>query len=65
MGGTLTEMAGDDPAFLDLGRGLHAMKQLAAPEEPARAALFLLSEEASLVAGTALFADGGIAVSKV
>lgn len=65
MGGTLTEMAGDDPAFLDLVPGLHAMKRLAAPEEVARAALLLLSEEASLVTGTAPFADGGNAVSKV
>ena len=65
MGGTLTEMAGDDPAFLDLASGLHAMKRLAAPEEVAPAALFLLSEQASLVTGTAPFADGGNAVSKV
>ena len=61
----MTEMAGDDPAFLDLASGLHAMKRVAAPAEVARAALFLLSELASLVTGTAPFADGGNAVSKV
>lgn len=64
-GGTLTEMAGDDPAFIDFAKGLHAMKRLAEPDEIARAALFLLSDEASFVTGAALFADGGNAVSKV
>ena len=63
-GGTLTEMAGDDPDFLEFARGLHALKRLAQPEEIARAALFLMSEAASFVTGAALFADGGNAVSK-
>ena len=34
--------------------------RLAAPEEPARAALWLLSDEASYVTGSHLFCDGGV-----
>ncbi|WP_428928507.1 SDR family oxidoreductase [Marinibacterium sp. SX1] len=63
-GGTMTEMAGSDPAFHDWVSGLHALRRMATPDEIARAALFLLSEDASFVTGTALFADGGNAIFK-
>ena len=63
-GGTMTEMAGDDPAFHEWVRGLHALKRMAEPEEIAQAALFLLSEQASFVTGTALYADGGNSITK-
>ena len=38
-----------------------ALKRMGTPEEIARAALFLSSDDASLVVGAELFADGGIA----
>lgn len=63
-GGTATEMAGD-PAQREWAAGLHAMKRIAEPEEIARAALFLASDMASFVAGSALWADGGNAAVKL
>jgi NAD(P)-dependent dehydrogenase (short-subunit alcohol dehydrogenase family) len=38
-----------------------AIKRMGEPDEIARAALFLVSDDASLVIGTELFADGGLA----
>ena len=63
-GGTKTDMAGDDPGFHEFVRGLHALKRMAAPEEIAQAALFLLSDQSSFVTGTALLADGGNSINK-
>lgn len=63
-GGTKTAMAGDDPAFHEWVEGLHALKRMAEPEEIARAALFLISEESSFVTGSALMADGGNSINK-
>jgi NAD(P)-dependent dehydrogenase (short-subunit alcohol dehydrogenase family) len=63
-GGTATEMAGDQ-AVRDWAAGLHAMKRIAEPEEIARAALFLASDMASFVTGSALWADGGNAAVKL
>ena len=63
-GGTATEMAGDEAAR-EWAAGLHAMKRIAEPEEIARAALFLASDMASFVAGSALWADGGNAAVKL
>lgn len=64
-GGTMTPMAGDDPAFHEVVRGFHALKRMAEPEEIATAALFLLSGMASFVTGTALIADGGNSIAKL
>lgn len=64
-GGTHTPMAGDDEAFHDFVKGLHALKRMAKPEEIARAAMFLLSDNASFVTGSAMLADGGNSISKV
>ena len=43
---------------------LHALKRLAAPEEIARAALFLASDASSFVTGTAMLVDGGVSVMR-
>jgi NAD(P)-dependent dehydrogenase (short-subunit alcohol dehydrogenase family) len=63
-GGTATAMAGDE-AQRAWAAGLHALKRIADPEEIARAALFLASDMASFVAGSALWADGGNAAVKL
>lgn len=63
-GGTATDMAGD-AGQREWAAGLHALKRIAEPEEIARAALFLASDMASFVAGSALWADGGNAAVKV
>ncbi len=64
-GGTLTPMAGTDPAFHEAVRSFHALKRMATPEEIAQAALFLLSDAASFVTGTAFLADGGNSITKL
>lgn len=63
-GGTRTAMAGDDAAFHDWVKGLHALKRMAEPEEIARAALFLVSDDSSFVTGSAMMADGGNSINK-
>ena len=63
-GGTMTPMAGTDAAFHDVVRGFHALKRMADPSEIARAALFLLSDHASFVTGSAMIADGGNSITK-
>ncbi|WP_226622022.1 SDR family oxidoreductase [Alloyangia pacifica] len=64
-GGTMTEMAGTDPEFHAHVRNMHALKRMAAPEEIARAALFLLSDQSSFVTGSAVLADGGNSILKM
>ena len=64
-GGTMTEMAGDDPAFHEYVKGLHALKRMADPEEIAEAALFLISDQSSFVTGSAMIADGGNSITKI
>lgn len=61
-GGTKTAMAGDDPAGHEYVASLHPLKRMAAPEEIARAALFLLSDQSTFVTGSAMLADGGISI---
>ncbi len=60
-GGTDTPMATfktpEERAFVE---GFHALRRIAAPDEIAQAALFLASDMASFVAGSALYADGGV-----
>ncbi|SHF78559.1 Enoyl-(Acyl carrier protein) reductase [Pseudosulfitobacter pseudonitzschiae] len=60
----MTAMAGDDPGFHEVVRGLHALKRMADPSEIAQVALFLLSESASFVTGSAIVADGGNSINK-
>lgn len=63
-GGTDTAMAGSD-ANKSWAASLHAMKRIADPDEIAQAALFLASDMASFVSGSALWADGGNAAVKM
>lgn len=68
-GGTDTAMnvaraPGAGPGVLAFVQALHALKRLAEPEEIARAALFLASDAASFVTGTAMLADGGASISR-
>jgi len=68
-GGTDTPMniANDPssgPEVRDFLNGLHALKRLASPEEIAKAALYLVSEEASFITGTATLVDGGASITK-
>ena len=64
-GGTKTQMAGDDPQTHEWVAGLHALKRMATPEEIAKIAGFLLSDDASFITGSALIADGGNSINKV
>ena len=63
-GGVDTGMAGSEEQK-EWAAGLHALKRIASPEEIAKAALFLVSDDASFVAGSALWADGGNAAVKL
>lgn len=67
-GGTLTAMAMDaatNPQTKAFIGALHALKRIAAPIEIANAALFLASDLASFVTGSAMLADGGNSISKL
>lgn len=64
-GGTMTPMAGDDAGFHEVVRGFHALKRMAEPSEIANAAMFLLSDHASFVTGSAMIADGGNSINKL
>jgi NAD(P)-dependent dehydrogenase (short-subunit alcohol dehydrogenase family) len=63
-GGTLTEMAGTDPAVHAAVGGFHALRRLAAAKEIAQAALFLASNRSSFVTGSAMLVDGGNSITK-
>ena len=45
-------------------KGLHALKRVAAPEELARSVLYLASDDASFVTGTASLVDGGASITR-
>lgn len=44
--------------------GLHALKRVATPEEIARSVLYLASDDASFVSGTASLVDGGLSITR-
>jgi NAD(P)-dependent dehydrogenase (short-subunit alcohol dehydrogenase family) len=67
-GGTDTPMGrlvADTPEKQDFVAGLHALKRIASPDEIARSALYLASEAASFMTGTAMLVDGGVSVFRV
>ena len=43
---------------------LHALKRVATPDELARSVLYLASDDASFVSGTAMLVDGGISITR-
>jgi NAD(P)-dependent dehydrogenase (short-subunit alcohol dehydrogenase family) len=43
---------------------LYALKRMAKPEEIAQAALFLASDAASFITGTAMLVDGGVSINR-
>jgi NAD(P)-dependent dehydrogenase (short-subunit alcohol dehydrogenase family) len=66
-GGTDTPMgreATSAPGAREFVEGLHALKRIARPEEIARAALYLASDAASFVTGTAMLVDGGVSINR-
>jgi NAD(P)-dependent dehydrogenase (short-subunit alcohol dehydrogenase family) len=66
-GGTDTPMAramNAAPEMITFVEGIHALKRLASPDEIARSALFLASDAASFVTGTAMLVDGGVSINK-
>ena len=66
-GGTQTAMA-DEMVSTDemraFVRNMHALKRIASPDEQARAALFLASDAASFVTGSAMLVDGGVSINR-
>ncbi len=51
----------DKKAFVT---GLHALKRVATPDELARSVLYLASDDASFVTGTASLVDGGVSITR-
>ncbi|MEI9983719.1 MAG: SDR family oxidoreductase [Aliidongia sp.] len=51
----------DKQAFIT---GLHALKRVASPEELARSVLYLASDDAAFVTGTASLVDGGASITR-
>jgi NAD(P)-dependent dehydrogenase (short-subunit alcohol dehydrogenase family) len=67
-GGTDTPMGrvvANSPEALSFVAGLHALRRIAQPEEIARSALYLASDDSSFTTGAALLADGGVSICRV
>lgn len=66
-GGTDTPMAkefGDSPEVVEFVKQMHALKRTATPEEMAKSALYLASDDSSFTTGTAMLVDGGVSINK-
>lgn len=66
-GGTDTPMGravASTPEARQYVSNLHALKRIAAPEEIAHSALYLVSSASSFTTGTALLADGGVSIAR-
>ncbi len=56
----MTAAFADHPELEELSKKASVLNRVGTPEEIARAALFLVSDEASFITGTVLFVDGGM-----
>ena len=54
----------DTPQAQSFITNLHALKRVAKPEELARSVLYLASDDASFVTGTASLVDGGVSITR-
>jgi len=63
-GGTRTALAPASDETLAFVRSIHALKRMAEPEEIARSVLYLASDAASFVTGTAMLVDGGVSITR-
>ncbi|WP_046115170.1 SDR family oxidoreductase [Aquincola tertiaricarbonis] len=54
----------DTPEAQSFLAGLHALKRVGTPQELARSVLYLASDDASFVTGTASLVDGGVSISR-
>lgn len=66
-GGTDTPMGrsvATSPDIVAFVENLHALKRQASSEEIAQSALYLASDMSSFTTGTALYADGGVSISR-
>lgn len=66
-GGTDTPMGrefANTPELMQFVQSLHAFKRIAAPEEIAQSALYLASDAASFITGSAMMVDGGASICK-
>lgn len=54
----------DTPEALAFVKGLHAMKRIGRAEEVAQSALYLASGLSSFTTGSALYADGGVSITR-
>lgn len=61
---SITNAPDAGPEVLAFVENLHALKRMAVPEEIARAALYLASDDSSFVTGTAMLVDGGVSISR-
>jgi NAD(P)-dependent dehydrogenase (short-subunit alcohol dehydrogenase family) len=61
---SITNAPDAGPEVLAFVEALHALKRIAQPHEIARAALFLASDASSFTTGSALFADGGVSITR-
>jgi NAD(P)-dependent dehydrogenase (short-subunit alcohol dehydrogenase family) len=58
------KLAPDPNVLLEAAKNAHVLGRIATPEEVANAALFLASDEASFMTGSALYVDGGFMIKR-
>lgn len=66
-GGTDTPMAqefGTSPEVVEFVKQMHALKRTSTPNEMAKSALYLASNDSSFTTGTAMLVDGGVSINK-